>query len=259
MMSARRSAPNSPPLTKDKRSAPCGIDPTDPDPQTDRDTTSDQPASSGDECPPNIRRGRPSIAEAEALSGRILDASWDVLQSGGFEAFTFDRVARHAHIGKATIYSRFPGKLDLMRALLQRRIGLRTDHLRQQGSHLPIRDAFRLRAADVMKMLFSPDGVLMERLIDWLDQEMGEGQTMRAKAYRNAIDTISQTMVNSPDAADLGVRDINLAARLWIEGLIGHARLADTEGASSNQEIDRWASDYTRFYFAGLRAMAQDD
>ena len=41
-----------------------------------------------------VRRGRPSIAEAEALSGRILDASWDILLAGGFENFTFDRVAR---------------------------------------------------------------------------------------------------------------------------------------------------------------------
>jgi AcrR family transcriptional regulator len=199
------------------------------------------------------------VAEAEALSGRILDASWQVLRSGGFESFTFDRVARHAHIGKATIYSRFPGKLELMQALLLRRIEQRTDYLKQQSSNLPIRQAFYLRAADVMKVLFSPDGVLIERLIDWLDQEIGAGQVMRANAYRNAIDAISQTITNSPDAADIGVHDTDLAARFWLEGLLGHARLANTEGASSNQEIERWASDYTRFYFAGLRALTRSD
>ncbi len=178
-----------------------------------------------------------------------------MLQAGGFESFTFDRVARHAHIGKATIYSRFPGKIELMRALLIRRIAQRTDYLNQQGYNLPVRQAFQFRAAEVMKMLFSPDGVLMERLIDWLDQEIGEGQSMRANAYRNAIDVISQTMASSPDAAALCMHDTDLAARLWLEGLLGHARLANTEGASSNQEIERWASDYTRFYFAGLQAL----
>jgi AcrR family transcriptional regulator len=211
------------------------------------------------DCTPQARRGRPSVAEAEALSGRILDASWQVLQAGGFETFTFDRVARHAHIGKATIYSRFPGKLELMQALLLRRIEQRSDYLKQQSSNLPVRQAFYLRAADVMKMLFSPDGVLMERLIDWLDQEIGEGQSMRANAYRNAIDSLARTISGSPDAAELGVEDVDLAARFWLEGLLGHARLANTEGASSNQEIERWASDYTRFYFAGLRAMAKAD
>jgi len=203
-----------------------------------------------------IRRGRPSIAEAEALSGRILDASWEILLAGGFENFTFDRVARHAHIGKATIYSRFPGKIELMQALLLRRVEQRTEQLRQQWSDLPVESAFRLRAADIMKMLFSPDGVMTERLIDWLDQEIGEGQQMRANTYRNAIESISRSLTDGPDVADLKVSNVELAARLWIEGLIGHARLACTEGVSSPAEIDRWARDYTIFYFAGLRAMA---
>jgi len=51
----------------------------------------------------------------------------EVLLVGGFEHFTIDRVARHAHIGKATIYSRFPGKGELMLALLARRIEMRSD------------------------------------------------------------------------------------------------------------------------------------
>lgn len=211
-----------------------------------------------------VRRGRPSVAEAEALSGRILDASWDVLLAGGFESFTFDRVARHAHIGKATIYSRFPGKGELMRALLVRRIEIRSDFFKAAGSDLAIEEAFCVRAAATMKVLFSPDGALLERLIDWLEQETGEGQRMRAQAYRDAILSIGDSL---RDAGRLGKHAdasadqdaaAGLAARLWLEGLIGHAKLAYTEGASSPAEIERWASDYTRFFFAGLRAMASD-
>ena len=248
------SDPNSPHPTKDRPSAPFATEPAASTPAA-QDCADDATCIDETDCTPHARRGRPSVAEAEALSGRILDASWQVLQAGGFESFTFDRVARHAHIGKATIYSRFPGKIELMRALLIRRIAQRTDYLNQQGYNLPVRQAFQFRAAEVMKMLFSPDGVLMERLIDWLDQEIGEGQSMRANAYRNAIDVISQTMAGSHDAAALCMHDTDLAARLWLEGLLGHARLANTEGASSNQEIERWASDYTRFYFAGLQAL----
>jgi len=217
-----------------------------------------------------VRRGRPSVAEAEALSGRILDASWDVLLTGGFESFTFDRVARHAHIGKATIYSRFPGKVELMRALLLRRIEMRSDHFRSAGSHMSIEAAFCLRAANTIKILFSPDGTLLERLIDWLEQETGEGQRMRAQAYRDAIESVGNSLLNAgalgahpatnaepgTDPAKRTFAEPGLAARLWLEGLIGHAKLAYTEGASSPAEIERWASDYTRFFFAGLRTMA---
>jgi AcrR family transcriptional regulator len=209
-------------------------------------------------CPmPGIRRGRPSIAEAEALSGRILDASWDVLLLNGFEGFTFDRVARHAHIGKATIYSRFPGKVELMRALLQKRLEWRSDYLAQQGSDLPLEEAFRARAAGTIKMLFSPDGVLLERLIDWLDQETGEGQSIRVTAYRNAVVMIEQSFAGQVMADGTPVGDADRAARLWLEGLIGHAKVAPGQGASSPEEIDRWAEYYTRFYFAGLSAITR--
>jgi AcrR family transcriptional regulator len=196
-----------------------------------------------------------------------------VLLAGGFESFTFDRVARHAHIGKATIYSRFPGKIELLRALLPRRIEKRSDHFKQRGSELPLEEAFCLRAADTIKMLFSPDGVLLERLIDWLEQETGEGQRMRADAYRNAIESISLSLTEhslskegpfeaasgqGPDQNWSPVADPDRAARLWLEALMGHAKLAYTEGASSSAEIERWASEYTRFFFAGLRAMARN-
>jgi AcrR family transcriptional regulator len=208
---------------------------------------------------PGIRRGRPSIAEAEALSGRILDASWDVLLQSGFEGFTFDRVARHAHIGKATIYSRFTGKIELMRALLQQRLEWRTNSIRQQGSDLPLEAAFRVRAGDTIKMLFSPDGILLERLIDWLDQESGEGQPIRVAAYRNAVVAIASAFAGQVMADGTAIGDAERAAHLWLEGLLGHAKVAFTQGASSPEEIDRWANYYTRFYFAGLKAIAHDD
>lgn len=214
---------------------------------------------------PLVRRGRPSIAEAEALSGRILAASWDVLLAGGLESFTFDRVARHAHIGKATIYSRFPGKAELLRALVANRIALRSDHLKQRGSDLPLEQAFCLRAADTIKMLFSPDHVLLERLIDWLEQETGEGHRMRVAAFRDAIESVGLSLAEGgelgerTDQGRLPVVDPDRAGRLWIEALMGHAKLAYTEGASSPAEIERWAANYTRFFFAGLRAMVGND
>lgn len=257
-MSARRSDPNTPVASPPLRAtdAPTGAMP-------DLLTTADAVHTGEIRCEsggaPHVRRGRPSIAEAEALSGRILDASWDVLLAGGFENFTFDRVARHAHIGKATIYSRFTGKIELMQALLHRRNAQRADHIRQQGSDLPVEQAFHLRASNIMKMLFSPDGVMIERLIDWLDQEIGEGQQMRANAYHAAIETISRELGRDRGAPAIVIGDIDRAARLWFEGLIGHARLAYTEGASSSTEIERWAADYTRFYFAGLSAIERND
>ena len=100
-----------------------------------------------------VKRGRPSIAEAEQLSGKILEASWQVLLETGFDGFTFDRVARHAHIGKATIYSRFANKRELMETLLAHSIERRHALIMAQGDDLPFVEAFTLRATEALALL----------------------------------------------------------------------------------------------------------
>ena len=93
---------------------------------------------------------------------------------------------------------------------------------------------------------------------------------MRVAAFRDAIESVGQSLAEGgvlggstdqggTDQVRLPVVDPDRAGRLWIEALMGHAKLAYTEGASSPAEIERWAFDYTRFFFAGLRAMVGND
>ncbi|WP_408588337.1 TetR/AcrR family transcriptional regulator [Novosphingobium sp.] len=209
----------------------------------------DQPL---DGAPP--RRGRPSVAEARMLSDKILEASWQVLLAHGFENFTFDRVARHAHIGKATIYSRFAGKTDLMQALLAWRMERQRSEILSESSALAPQEAFTLRARRVLEVLFSPDGVLMERLIDWVDQEAGAGNG-RGEVYRSALQSIAAEFEATNAAGQTAIADVDLAARFWLEGLLGHARLASSQGKEGLAESEAWARDYVAFFFRGLAAM----
>lgn len=202
-----------------------------------------------------VRRGRPSVAEAEQLYGKILDASWDVLLEVGFEAFTFDRVARHARIGKATIYSRFAGKRELFEALLHHGIAKRKQFLDAQGEHLPVADAFRLRATEAMELLFSPDGKLMERLIDVLDNEAGSAQGgYRAYVYRSAVEQIRGHLERAQQRGEILVGDCQAAARFWLEGVIGHYKMASSEGGQTRARHDDWAERYLAFFLSGIRA-----
>jgi AcrR family transcriptional regulator len=204
------------------------------------------------------KRGRPSVAEAEQLSGKILDASWDVLLAEGFESFTFDRIARHAHIGKATIYSRFASKYDLLHALLRRRIDMRRDFIMAQGAGLPLIEAFCLRAAEMLTLLSSPDGKLLERLIDWLDEEkLAVGQPrVRDVAYREAIDSISESFAQSNASGETRIADIRQAAEFWLEGLLGHARRRDSQGEAPRAENEAWSRIYAHYFFAGIAAVS---
>jgi AcrR family transcriptional regulator len=55
--------------------------------------------------------GRPRSAEAD---GAILEAAVDLFAEGGFDGLTVEGVAARANVGKATIYRRYPCKVDMV-------------------------------------------------------------------------------------------------------------------------------------------------
>jgi AcrR family transcriptional regulator len=57
------------------------------------------------------RPGRPRSAEADDA---ILEAAVEMFAEVGFEGLTVEGVAARAGVGKATIYRRYPGKVDLV-------------------------------------------------------------------------------------------------------------------------------------------------
>lgn len=200
------------------------------------------------------RRGRPSLEEAQRLPARILEAGWETLREHGFEAFTFDRVARHAHIGKATIYTRFPSKRDFLEALLALKITERRLQFMSIGAGLPAEEAFCLRAAEIMEALQSPDGLMMERLVDWCDQEFGESPYgYRYAMYADAIENVAAELTEIAIKQKITLANPQIAARFWIEGILGHVRMAGAAPPPSRDETERWASAYSDFFFAGLR------
>ena len=61
---------------------------------------------------PEARRpGRPRSTEADEA---ILEAAVDLFAEGGFDGLTVEGVAARANVGKATIYRRYPCKVDLV-------------------------------------------------------------------------------------------------------------------------------------------------
>jgi AcrR family transcriptional regulator len=62
---------------------------------------------------PDVRRppGRPRSPEADEA---ILDAAIELFADSGYEGLTVEGVAARAGVGKATVYRRYPCKLDLV-------------------------------------------------------------------------------------------------------------------------------------------------
>src|SRR5438132_7533609 len=63
------------------------------------------------------RPGRPRSAEADEA---ILEAAVDLFAEVGLEGLTVEGVAARAGVGKATIYRRYPGKVDIVVAAARR-------------------------------------------------------------------------------------------------------------------------------------------
>ena len=64
----------------------------------------------------------------------ILSAVTGLLGEAGYEAMTLDAVAARAHVSKTTIYRRWPGKAELVRAAVDAHIAGRVVSARDAGS-----------------------------------------------------------------------------------------------------------------------------
>jgi len=170
-----------------------------------------------------------------------------MLLEGGFESFSFERLARAARTGKPTIYSRFGDKRGFMLALLERRKAERTEQIRAMARDLPFEEALCVQASRVLDLLFSDEGVLFERLIDWIDEEPGrEGPTARGASYDNAIAMIREMLEQGVSRGEASFDDIGESAVFWLEAMIGHARLAVSHGTPSQADNESWAKIHTK-------------
>lgn len=191
-------------------------------------------------------RGRPSQAEGEALGERILEAGWQLLLEVGFERFSFDRLARFARIGKPTIYARFANKEELLRELLTWRIEHNQREILSRADGQSLAAAIPAMAVSVVEVFASPEGRLVERLIDWLDYETeATHPSLRIWAVRNAANTLEALMIQANDCGETRLRDVSTAARFMVEGIAGHARMCDGRTAFSAADHLEWATRYS--------------
>jgi len=96
-----------------------------------------------------VRAGRPRSAEADDA---ILDAALDQFCDFGYDGLSVERVAASAGVAKTTIYRRYPTKLDLVMAALERA----KEGARAPGGSGSLREDLLDMARSYLAMLQSP-------------------------------------------------------------------------------------------------------
>src|ERR1700761_9483232 len=64
--------------------------------------------------------GRLPAEEAAKVEDRLLDAALDLLRERSFSDTTMEQIARRAGASTKTLYSRYPGKAEVLQALTNR-------------------------------------------------------------------------------------------------------------------------------------------
>lgn len=204
--------------------------------------------------PKRARSGRPTAAESEMLPDHMFDAGWELLLVHGFEGFSFDKLARQARVGKPTIYSRFANKRAFLEALLQHRIHAKQTELSASVEDIPFKEAMPFLALRILHTFVSPEGRLMDRLIDWLDHDGNMGEdSVRLWAFQSGFERAEMMIQAANQRGELRITNVPEAARFMLEGAIGHARVSDTGKPFDPDEQQRWA---TRFSEIMLQAFS---
>ncbi|MCW3796497.1 TetR/AcrR family transcriptional regulator [Sphingomonas sp. BN140010] len=206
------------------------------------------------ESAPKSRGGRPPAEAAALIAERILGAAWTIVLEHGPDGLSFDRLAVVAGAGKATIYARFPSKVELARAILEHRL---RSFEQQFESDIPmgetLEEELALLAERVASLMTASEGRALERMIDWLDlADPIVGEEARDWLYGRSTEMIAHHLTQIASKWCVPVKQPEFIAQLWLESVFGHARMR----RKTDDAFD-WARRHARVFKRAL-ALAQD-
>lgn len=98
-----------------------------------------------------------------AKNEAILDAAAEILSEKGLSA-PMALIARRANVSKQTIYNHYGAKMDLIQALVQRRVEAMTQPLVEPEAPTDPVDALAAFAATLIRFVVAPNGASIMRL-----------------------------------------------------------------------------------------------
>jgi TetR/AcrR family transcriptional repressor of mexJK operon len=208
---------------------------------------------------PALRRGgRPSRAEAQQLSERILDAATALFFTAGYGATSIEAVARRARISKRTLYHRFDDKSALFSAVVHRTIarlrppaevplldGAGIDEILQRLAGLILRAALSAPAIALYRLIVA-ESTRFPKLASVVTEEGGMDE---------AIKLIAGVLEREARAGGLTLDAPIFAAQQFLHMVISwpQRRAMGPGKPMTPAELDAWAGDVVNLFLNGCR------
>lgn len=197
--------------------------------------TTSLPSDGTDQDPttgPLARRGR-GRPRSPGTDERITAAAAELMLQRGFDRTTVDEVAARAHVGKATVYRRWPSKEDLAVAAMETLYAAEMP----EPSTGSIRGDLTASYRSVLEFVNTPQGEafvrtsIVESVRDDRIAALYRASTERREAYHRV--TFEQAIERGEVRADL---DLDIAVQ-WLGGLLA-ARAITRRPMPSVDDVD---------------------
>lgn len=177
------------------------------------------------------KRGRPSLARAEALDRLVIDTAREMFLAEGFDAVAMEQVAAAARISKGTLYARHASKESLFNAVVEATI-------RQWAAEAALEDArtsdaiearLRHHAYTVAASMLRADVRAFQRLVlSVRDRFPDVARSMYAQGYRYIVGLVEDDIRLASKNDGMPVKDALAVAELLVASITGR-QLQDVE------------------------------
>jgi len=171
----------------------------------------------------------------ERKSEAILDAASDLFAEKGAAA-SMDAIARRAGVSKQTLYNRYGSKVEIGRALAERRSDLITAPLRAGGDPLTVLTGL---AESMLTKLCSNDGRNSMRRVALMSPQAPDlAEAVYHAGPGESLRRLSLWLAEQDRLGLIRVPDPDLAAEMFSGMTMGHGHLRGILGVDETRAID---------------------
>lgn len=203
---------------------------------------------------PRRPRGRPKAEDLAALEARLLTAGRQLFFRHGYGATTMSDVAAAARCSKTTLYSRFPSKETLFRAILSEQVG-RWDtgvHHTPMPAFNTVEEVLLAYGDVVLRAGLGADFVQVSRLLNSESGRFPELAEIARARFKQGVDYLTGEIRGAADRENTPCPDPEWIAELFLTTTQGWcACLILSDRTPSAEARKTWLARTVRNFLAG--------